>query len=66
MLKEGKSSMTGLNNVRSMIVGWRASILSLGSGGGIPVLLGQNEVRQKWRNIHSTIQIAVIDRQNLV
>ena len=54
--KRGKSSLTGLNNVRSIIVRWRASILSLGSGDGIPVLVGQNEVCQKWQNLYSTIQ----------
>ena len=38
--KGGKSSLTGLNNVRIIMVRWRASILSLGSGDGIPVLVG--------------------------
>ena len=33
--------MTGLNNIRVITVRWRASILSLGSGGGIPALVGQ-------------------------
>ena len=36
------TSLTGLNNVRIIMVRWRASILSLGSGDGIPVLVGQN------------------------
>ena len=33
--------MAGLNNVRVITVRWRASILSLGSGDGMPVLVGQ-------------------------
>ena len=40
MAKGGKSSLTGLNNVRIIMVRWRASILSLGSGDGILVLVG--------------------------
>ena len=54
--KGGKSSLTGLNNVRIIMVRWRASVLSLGSGDGIPVLVGQNEVCQKWQNVYSTTQ----------
>ena len=42
-VKGGKSSLTGLNNVTIIMVRWKASILSLGSGDGIPVLVGQNE-----------------------
>ena len=38
--KGGKSSVARLNNVRIIMVGWWASILSLGSGDGIPVLVG--------------------------
>ena len=38
--KEGRSPLTGLNN-RVITVKWRASVLSLGSGDGIPVLVGQ-------------------------
>ena len=56
MAKGGKSSLTGLNNVMVIMVRWRTSILSLGSGDGIPVLVGQNEVCQKWQNLYSTIQ----------
>ena len=38
------------------MVRWRASVLSLGSGDGIPVPVGQNEVCQKWQNLDNTIQ----------
>ena len=39
------------------MVRWQASILSLGSGDGIPVLVDQNEVCQKWQNLDNTIQL---------
>ena len=48
--------LTGLNNATVMVVRWQASILSLASGGGIPILVGQNEASHKWRNLYSTIQ----------
>ena len=53
--------MTGLNNVklnnvRVITVRRRASILSLGSGGGIPVLVGQKRGVPKWQNLYSTIR----------
>ena len=43
-----------------MIVRWRASILSQGSDSGMPILVGQNEVRNKWRNLCSTIQCNIM------
>ena len=44
------------------MVWWRASILSLGSGDGIPVLVGQNEVSQKMAESlqYNTIQYNTI------
>ena len=42
---------------------WRASILSLGSGDRIPVLVGQNEVCQKWQNLYSTIRTTCCDKE---
>ena len=38
--KVGKSLMAQLNNVRIIMVRWQASILSLRSSDGIPVLVG--------------------------
>ena len=37
-------------------LGLRLSLMSLGSDGGIPIHVGQTEVRHKWRNIYDTIQ----------
>ena len=39
--------------IRVMVVRMRASVLSLGSGGGIPIFVDQNKVCQKWRNLLS-------------
>ena len=36
-------------------------MLSLESGDGIPVLVGQNEMCQKWQNLYSTIQYSTIN-----
>ena len=46
-------ALTGLNNVRIIMIRWLPSILSLGSGDGIPVLASKNEVCQKWQNLFS-------------
>ena len=59
--------MTELNNVRVIkTVRLRTSILSLESGDGIPVLMGQNEVCQKWQNLYSTIQYIAIQRRQTI
>ena len=42
---------------------WWASILSLGNDDGIPVLVGQNEVCQKWQNLENTIQYNTIGNE---
>ena len=52
--------MTGLHTVKIVMVKWRASILSLGCGGWIPVLVGQNAVCQKWQNLDNTIKYNTI------
>ena len=47
------------------MVRWRASILSLGSGDGIPVLVGKIEVYQKLQNLYNIIQyMAQTSKQN--
>ena len=42
------------------MVRWWASILSLGSGDGIPVLVGQNKMCQKWQNQYNTMALYVL------
>ena len=39
------------------MVRWQASVLSLRSGDGIPVFMGQNKVWQKWQNLYNTMAV---------